>query len=368
MNISIEDLITVSFSSFGILFCLYVSIQVMFLKKDGNKRTNNILGGLLILHSLTLLNSLLSLTGITSTYQNLYFLPLTFSLWIGPLYYFFIRTKINPGMEINLRELKHFIIPFIQFSFYLVISFKTVEEKSWIWRNLISTHVQYLEESLVIFLGLYYLFHSLKIINQTITNTIYVKSTVKWLKRFTYTLLILLSINSFYEILDWILWGKYGFNLFNYDWLSFPLKISYGAISFVIGYNSILYNNQHLIIPQIVKDINTEKIEEEIITLINDEKIFLNPDLNLEVFSKIVGYHRNTISKVLNQNGIGFVKTINELRLRKFLSLCEKGELEDKTILGLAMESGFNSKSSFNRIFKEYYNDSPSNYIHKNFR
>ena len=40
-------------------------------------------------------------------------------------------------------------------------------------------------------------------------------------------------------------------------------------------------------------------------------------------------------------------------------------DLEKLTLLGIAYESGFNSKTSFNRIFKEFTGQSPSSYLKK---
>jgi AraC-like DNA-binding protein len=41
----------------------------------------------------------------------------------------------------------------------------------------------------------------------------------------------------------------------------------------------------------------------------------------------------------------------------------EAGEHSLQTLLGLAFESGFNSKSTFNRAFKKLTNLSPNDYV-----
>lgn len=68
------------------------------------------------------------------------------------------------------------------------------------------------------------------------------------------------------------------------------------------------------------------------------------------------------INQYLNKN---YKEFINEYRVNTFLSKAQSNELNTKTILGLALESGFNSKSTFNYVFKNIIGTSPKEYLKK---
>lgn len=61
----------------------------------------------------------------------------------------------------------------------------------------------------------------------------------------------------------------------------------------------------------------------------------------------------------INQGlGKNFYQLINELRLAKIKGLLEQNRHD--TIMTMALECGFNSKSNFNRLFKQHYGVTPS--------
>jgi uncharacterized membrane protein len=104
MNIAIPDLIAIFLSGFGILLCLVVGVQLL-VRKEGMRQSNLLLGALLILYALTLSNSLFAMAGIYAQYPFLYFLPINFSLSLGPIFYFFVRSRVQPSFILQRRHL-----------------------------------------------------------------------------------------------------------------------------------------------------------------------------------------------------------------------------------------------------------------------
>ena len=247
----------------------------MFLRKKGIKQTNVLLGLLLILYSLTLLNALMAMTGVYSAYQNLYFLPLVFTLSIGPLFYLFVKSRVHASFRISKKDIIHFILPSSQFLFYLFISVQSAENKSRVWRTIIEPYVQYIEEVLVLTSCIGYVAYSIFLLNRNIPKSLMYVLVNRWLKKFALSLLILLLISSLYEIVDWILWGKYEINLFNIPWADFPLKMTYAIISLIIGYNSYLYQNQSLITNAVYEKGEDDELNVHILNLLVKEKVFL---------------------------------------------------------------------------------------------
>ncbi|MCD4696832.1 MAG: helix-turn-helix domain-containing protein [Bacteroidales bacterium] len=55
-------------------------------------------------------------------------------------------------------------------------------------------------------------------------------------------------------------------------------------------------------------------------------------------------------------------RCVNNYRVEEVKRLMAEGKHEHYTLLAIALEAGFNSKSSFNRIFKEFTGSTPSHY------
>ena len=361
MKIDLLDLVIIFLAGFGILICLGVGIQLL-LRKGGIRLTNYLLGLLLLLYGLTTFNSLMSITGVWSQNPHLYFLPIIFNLSIAPLFYFFVRSKIQPSFRLRAKHAIHFVIPASQFLFYLSIGFRSTAYKGMIWREVVGPWVQYIEEVLLIFLGIGYLVAVLNILRKEIPKELWKKPVYVWLKKFTLSFLALLIIHSSYEIVDWIFSGWFDYNIYNSPWAGIPLKLADVGISFVIGFNAFLYQHQKLIIPK-PSPAADEVLERRFESAFEYEKVYLNPELTLEAFSKAIGYHKNKISKSLSDRGDTFRGIVNRYRVEEFTRLINNDKLKHLSMLGLAYESGFNSKASFNRAFKEVKGVSPSEYL-----
>lgn len=104
--------------------------------------------------------------------------------------------------------------------------------------------------------------------------------------------------------------------------------------------------------------------KETLVRFLNDSKSFTNPKLNLSDLKKGTGLSENTISQVFSQAmETNFYAYINTLRINNFKELIEKENAHKMTILGLAEESGFASKASFYRSFKEATGTTPAAYM-----
>ncbi|KUY30502.1 helix-turn-helix domain-containing protein [Elizabethkingia ursingii] len=94
------------------------------------------------------------------------------------------------------------------------------------------------------------------------------------------------------------------------------------------------------------------------------EKLYKDPELNLNHVAALLGIQPNilsqTINSVENKNSYDY---INRQRIEEFKRIVVLPENQKFTILSLAFESGFNSKTSFNRNFKKYMDSSPREFI-----
>ena len=93
------------------------------------------------------------------------------------------------------------------------------------------------------------------------------------------------------------------------------------------------------------------------------DKVYLNPNLNLDILSQHTSIPSKTISSVLNQHlQKSFNEFVNGYRVEEVKRRLQESQQSNLTILGTGLECGFNSKASFQRIFKEMTGVSPGEY------
>ncbi len=112
-----------------------------------------------------------------------------------------------------------------------------------------------------------------------------------------------------------------------------------------------------------------DQAEEYLRTLVNyveNNKPFLNRDLTIQDLALQTGISRHYITQVLNEkHGRNFFTFINEYRVKEVIDRFSDHRFNHYTILAIAFDSGFNSKTTFNAIFKSQTGLTPSQYREK---
>lgn len=99
-------------------------------------------------------------------------------------------------------------------------------------------------------------------------------------------------------------------------------------------------------------------------SFIKTEAPYLNPNLSLKDLGKNIQLHPNKLSWLLNaEYNKNFNDYINQFRLSHFKTIAINPKFKHITILGLAYDSGFNSKSVFNTYFKKAEEITPSQWV-----
>ncbi|MEM0517108.1 helix-turn-helix domain-containing protein [Aequorivita flava] len=110
-----------------------------------------------------------------------------------------------------------------------------------------------------------------------------------------------------------------------------------------------------------------KKYSKELEQIMIDYKLYLNPDLSLKDLASYLELPANYVSQLLN---LGFQKNfseyINTFRVEEFKERVLLEESKELTIMAVAYDSGFNSKTVFNTFFKKIEGITPNMYLKNN--
>jgi len=358
-----------------VLLLLVVISQSLFVAgllgfASNNQRSSRILAVLIFVIALWLIDHFMRISGIYGQRPDLYFLPIFYSFSFGPLIWFYVRSMVNSQFRFQYRHLLHFIPVLLQFGLYTYLTFCTYPVKEWYWENIHQPYTYRIEFDGTWISMTIYLVLSLRLLKNYqiwVANHFSELSKIRlnWLKIIIGTLL-LLCLQWFIEI---ILRDGYGL-YFNYD---YSVEIL-GIVLLVLGVAGWRQRN--------LSDINYEKDEPEISLHVKStyqidpiilqkisnamiqDRLYLNPTLTLIELATAINLNSKTVSRHINA---GFAQSFNDYvnayRVEEVKRRLKSGDLTKLTIMGLAMESGFNSKTTFNRIFKQFTGKAPSAFI-----
>jgi ABC-type antimicrobial peptide transport system permease subunit/AraC-like DNA-binding protein len=92
-------------------------------------------------------------------------------------------------------------------------------------------------------------------------------------------------------------------------------------------------------------------------------RFYQDAELNLRSLAEALDVHPNELSRIINMAlGKNFNDFINEYRIREVIHKMQDPAYDRITLLGIAFDAGFNSKTTFNRAFRQMTRKSPAEY------
>ncbi|MBN2771140.1 MAG: helix-turn-helix transcriptional regulator [Spirochaetes bacterium] len=366
--IKITDLLLIIAAVNGFFF------SICLFSKKTNGKANRVFAILIFLLSLELIDSLLRSSLVRYFPQiNMFFEPLP--LLYGPLMYIYVVLATESSSKYH-RLLTLSLLPFALSAVFqlLMLSNHYNHLLTSIYRqyDLISIIYKFLDHYVSGILLLFFCVLSLiRIkefrlrIGQFYSET--AKINLSWLKTGFITaaisslLLIMTGLNNIYSI-------KY------YYFFKFLLNL------WIIGFIYICSFYAYML-PDVFKDIKDYKLfkadkygkdklpdkiiqdnANTILCFMKESKIFLEPDLTIEEFSKRININVHAVSQTINTHfNKNFFQFINDYRLETSVNFLLNNST-NKNILEIAMNSGFNSKATFNRLFRNKYGKPPSTF------
>lgn len=307
---------------------------------------------------------------ITDYLPYFYLIPLNYSLALGPLLYLYVKKITNYNYNLSKKDSIHFLPLLIELIIHLIISREALEN------NVIGIETEaYLKlmpivQFLAIVSIVIYCIYALKAIksyhswlnNNYSNNDAY---NLRWL----YRLLIVFAIL-------WFLWTPY--TIIDYVIFDFQLSISdYYPIYVLLSMITIWISAEAFLRPEVIlletnkknsidKENPSEEITKKAIWLKGQmltNLFYLNSELTLKSLADNLNIHPNILSKVIN-DGLdkNFSDFVNEYRVNAIIDRLHSGNYDHITLLGISFECGFNSKTTFNRAFKNIKGITPLNY------
>jgi len=363
----------------GIFEALLLSL-LLFLKKQRNL-PDTILGLIFLLFAIHILLSFFEIRNRQNGFPITWIIHTTVPLLLlhGPGFWFYIKAQTTQNFQFKPIYILHFL-PFIAlfldqlFEIYLLPVDQKVEiVKTEAFRSFISYYVS------IVFL-------SISSVGYFVWGLFMISAYKKKIK------------NYFSEIhnidLQWLktlLISAIGFYSFIY--LAYILDLIFRFtppgllqfMGFIVGSLFILFlgfygHRQGRIFTsvQVIPDIKKSKKENIIqCNLSSQDELFinrlfqhmeefkphLNPDLTISNLAELmninVEYLSETLNNRLNRNFFDF---INHYRIEEFKKRCNLTENKNITLLGIAFDCGFNSKATFNRVFKNATGKTPSEF------
>jgi len=293
---------------------------------------------------------------------------------MSPALYFSVVYFTEPERRFSRTDYLHFL-PFAIFLFFIFTVITGLNKTflfSW-FGNLPEGLKQGI--GLVVFLSvkiqmfLYWILSFVRLVRHTRNIRLFASTTnpvsLWWLRYFLLGVAggLLLSVNEAMLVPDLVPLTPWGYLL----------------ITFYLGYFSI---RQQEIFPYPSKDIKeiqdiieqtstSSRIPEDmvvsakrkLIRIMETEKVFLDPNLGLPQLAAKVQMSTHDLSFLINTGlGENFFQFVNRYRVEEAKILLKSDQHKHLNILGIAYESGFRSKSTFNTTFKKLTGLSPSQF------
>ncbi|HEY9000858.1 MAG TPA: ABC transporter permease [Mucilaginibacter sp.] len=326
----------------GMLFIgLTFALQLWFVK-SANRPANRFL-------ALALCVMAFCIAGILGTDIKLWKLPQQFSLAFGPLIYFYVRKTIRRARQLHWKDLSHFCPVLLGLVTWLpeitsvlnLLTFVSVGTYLYLSHRLIQRFYK----------------------TQSFNEGDRYRFAWRWLDRLLASLGLVLLLWISLAAIDY-----FGFHFTLDRRVYYPLYLLTAVMIIRMGVvvffrpgidataEASLFPKSS--ISQALKQKGNwlkKKIEAGL--------LYQNPDLSVNTLAEQLDMPAHELSRIINL-GLkrNFADLINEYRIRDVVAKMQDPNYSHITLLGIAYESGFNSKTTFNRAFKQMTGKSPAEY------
>ncbi|MEQ9265451.1 MAG: helix-turn-helix transcriptional regulator [Balneolaceae bacterium] len=343
---------------------LFISLQRI---KEVNKEANRLLSAFILLISLTMIGRFLLELNVDSVILSFLALPDSIIFLYGPILYFYLqRLLLKPVKRAHI--LAHFIPVILFIISGLPSLLNDTNPIHVLWLELTTIRFIIIEGGAILHNTIYfYLGLSLFSEYQRSSNN---EFSFKQYPSYLKVLFSLIALTIVAWAVSYLSWVTANYNIlsaigYRTVWVILPF-ITYAMGFFAIRQPELFKISIDKTASQKAPINEIEEIEElkeKVHKCMMEETPFLNPKLSLEELANLTGIKRHLLSRVINtgfkQN---FSDYVNSYRINEFKKLVQREDKKDFTILAIALEAGFNSKTTFNTTFKKLTGGTPNEF------
>ncbi|MEO5583101.1 MAG: AraC family transcriptional regulator [Saprospiraceae bacterium] len=359
-----------TFNTWTIIF-LFAAVQgiiislILFFNGKASSRSQKIyLTILMLLFSLQIFEYVLWWTGYLVEWPHWMNSTGSFPFLFGPLLFFYFKSVFRSEGINRYKDWLHFIpsIVFIiahlpQYALpgsikisYIHGTLKNPGGFPWPWFNLIQL-------SLYAIICFYEYRHEAE-------NTLEVK---KWFR-------LILTLFSLYILAVMTYYALVKMPWFNPIWdymISITCMIFIYAIAIYGYFNNKVFNGFDLMDNMsrskyqnsVLKNDFGHQVLDKLNQLMNEEKLYVDDEINLDKLALRLEISRHQLSQVLNElAGMNFFEYINSRRIVEAKNLLTSTSKKELNIIEIAYKVGYSNKVTFNNTFKKYTGMTPSEY------
>jgi len=357
-----------------------VLISALLQSKKGRQLHDRILAAYFLLFALTLLLSYIEIFNRSHNYPYPGFIntstPLIFLH--GPFLWLYISALTTRKFKFSILHLIHFLPFILVFIYFLFAQYiRPVDYRIHYDSGLLQKELDYslivagiaISTQSYIIWGIVLIRQYNRRIKELVSHTD--KLDLRWLRFLLYTSIVAYALISSLYGLDVL------FGLFRYAVLQ-PVGYTIASLFvLVLGFFGLQQGDLFVAVPEViitdkkgVKEFSPDALsaQEEIFVdnLLNrmkEHKPFLNPDLNISALAADLQVSADYLSTILNSRlNMSFFDFVNHYRIEEFKQQCRRPQNNHLSIIGIAFDCGFNSKATFNRVFKRVTKLTPSEF------
>jgi AraC-like DNA-binding protein len=392
MNIALESILN-DIYYLGALQGLILS--AFLLKSKVNIITSRLLALLTFFWAVILVTFALQSNGLFVVYPHLLKTISHVELAVLPLFYLSVKYLLSRHQHFEKRDLAHFIPLLLNILLFSGFYFNSADEKIIVSRSSEGYYyiASVISNEMLTLQGIVYPILSLLILNN------YNKNLRDYQSNIDVTVIKGMKLGNILIFIAWMI-GAVEVHLamfnrsFSYDLFLFVylfLVVTIYILSYVTLRSPETFKlNVQQIEPHTIRRIypHTQSIEpvaavsmenqeedmtaetpaldvlsQKLIHFMISDKPYLNPRLSLQELAEKLNMNRYQLSALINQkHKLNFYEFVNSYRVQEVKKLMLDPKYKNLKMVSLAYDAGFNSKASFNRIFKQLTHQTPSEF------
>lgn len=290
---------------------------------------------------------------------------------IGPCLYFYTKCITTPNFKFQRKHFLHFLPLVLEFIFYRTSIYRKGSNGLYLDEMPFYSYLYLIEQWVGVISILIYSIISLILL---IKFRKQLKDYYSKIEHLSHKWLItpIVFFASYF-----ILWNilteidRYAFDRTLREHYFLPNFVMLSIVTCWLGFRGYVQKEKEVVnLKPFQKQSPSTKVEKDkeflvkLKQVMETEKPYLNPDLNLSILADLLELKPKELSAKINQNcNQNFYDLINSYRVKAFKKRLQSSDKDKMSLLGHAYESGFNSKSTFNHVFKKITQQTPSQYF-----